>query len=92
MKNSTVQLCDMQTYFEIDGVGERLLLLHGGGGCHSDWAYTCRDQLLREYTLITLDARGMAAQQIPKERLLIASARMTLWLCWIISESRSVEP
>ena len=69
MKTSIVQLNDMQMYFEIDGGGEPLLLLHGGGGCHSDWAYTCRDRLLREYTLITPDARGHGSSTNPQRTI-----------------------
>ncbi len=45
-------------YYETQGAGEPLLLLHGGSGCHDDWAYAGRDQLVREYALITPDARG----------------------------------
>jgi pimeloyl-ACP methyl ester carboxylesterase len=69
MKTSTVQLSDMQMYFEIDGAGEPLLLLHGGGGCHSDWAYTCWDQLLGEYMLITPDARGHGSSTNPQRAI-----------------------
>ena len=31
-----------ELYYEIEGVGEPLLLLHGGTGCHGDWAYAGR--------------------------------------------------
>jgi pimeloyl-ACP methyl ester carboxylesterase len=37
---------------------EPLLLLHGGGGTHENWACAGRDQFLRAYQLIAPDARG----------------------------------
>lgn len=46
-----------------DRVGD-LLLLHGGTGCHSDWAYSGRDQFEREYRLILPDARGHGSSRI----------------------------
>ena len=45
-------------YFELRGAGAPLLLLHGGTGCHDDWAYAGREQFEREYQLIVPDARG----------------------------------
>lgn len=45
-------------YYETRGVGEPLLLLHGGGGSHADWVHAGRDEFAGEYTLITPDARG----------------------------------
>jgi pimeloyl-ACP methyl ester carboxylesterase len=54
----TVHVNGIDLYYETQGAGDPLLLLHGGSGCHEDWAYAGRDQLVREYTLITPDARG----------------------------------
>ena len=54
----TLEINGIQLYYETQGAGEPLLLLHGGSGCHEDWAYAGREELLREYTLITPDARG----------------------------------
>jgi pimeloyl-ACP methyl ester carboxylesterase len=58
MKSEKVQLNDIEMHYEIEGSGEPLLLLHGGTGCHEDWAHAGRDQFVPEYTLIKPDARG----------------------------------
>lgn len=61
MKTESVKLNDIEMYYEAEGTegtGEPLLLLHGGTGCHGDWAYAGRDQFVREYAIITPDARG----------------------------------
>ena len=34
MKAETIDIGDMQMYYEREGGGEPLLLLHGGTGCH----------------------------------------------------------
>jgi pimeloyl-ACP methyl ester carboxylesterase len=58
MKDETVQLGNIEMYYETEGVGDPLLLLHGGTGCHENWAHAGRDQFVREYMLIMPDARG----------------------------------
>ena len=58
MKTASVRLDGMEIFYEIDGSGAPLLLLHGGGGCHEDWVYAGRDQFVGDYTLIMPDARG----------------------------------
>jgi pimeloyl-ACP methyl ester carboxylesterase len=58
MKAESVHLNDIEMYYEIEGAGDPLLLLHGGGGCQENWTYAGRDQFAREYTLIKPDARG----------------------------------
>lgn len=55
---ATVPLNGRALHYEIRGEGEPLLLLHGGSGCHDNWAYAGRDQFEREYKLIAPDARG----------------------------------
>jgi pimeloyl-ACP methyl ester carboxylesterase len=52
MKAQTAQLNGIEMYYETEGAGEPLLLLHGGTGCHDDWVYAGRDQLVSEYMLI----------------------------------------
>jgi pimeloyl-ACP methyl ester carboxylesterase len=54
----TVSLNGISLHYEVRGEGPPLLLLHGGTGCHSDWAYAGREQFEREYRLIIPDARG----------------------------------
>ena len=51
-------------FYELRGSGSPLLLLHGGTGCHSDWAYAGRDQFAAEYRLIIPDARGHGSSRI----------------------------
>jgi pimeloyl-ACP methyl ester carboxylesterase len=58
MSTQTVSLNGINLRYQIEGEGEPLLLLHGGTGCHEDWAYAGRDQFIREYKLIKPDARG----------------------------------
>jgi pimeloyl-ACP methyl ester carboxylesterase len=55
---ATVHVNGIDLHYAIDGAGPPLLLLHGGTGCHGDWAYAGRDQLAHEYQLIAPDARG----------------------------------
>ena len=65
----TVKVNGAELYYEIDGAGEPLLLLHGGTGCHGDWVYAGREQLVREYRLITPDARGHGQSTNPQKTL-----------------------
>src|SRR5215472_17305232 len=45
-------------HYELRAEGPPLLLLHGGTGCHGDWAYAGREFFEREHRLIIPDARG----------------------------------
>src|SRR5580658_3583484 len=56
----------IEMYYETEGDGDPLLLLHGGTGCHEDWIYAGRDQLVSEYTLIKPDARGHGRSTNPQ--------------------------
>ena len=58
MRAEIVRLNGAEIYYEQQGEGAPLLLLHGGGGCHEDWIYAGRDHFMREYRLIVPDARG----------------------------------
>lgn len=58
MQCARVQIEGMEMYYETEGSGEPLLLLHGGMGCCDNWVYAGRERLAREYTLILPDARG----------------------------------
>ena len=55
---AAVSLNGIELHYEIRGQGEPLLLLHGGTGCHGDWAYAGRELFEGEYKLIIPDARG----------------------------------
>jgi len=58
METNTVRLNGIDLFYQTEGAGEPLLLLHGGTGCHDDWQYAGHGQFLREYSLIQPDARG----------------------------------
>ena len=61
MKAGVVEFDDLEMYYEMEGGGEPLLLLHGGTGCHEDWIYAGRGEFVREYSVIVPDARGHGA-------------------------------
>jgi pimeloyl-ACP methyl ester carboxylesterase len=69
MKDETVQLGDIEMYYETEGAGEPLLLLHGGTGCHDNWTHAGRDQFVREYALIMPDARGHGRTTNPGQKI-----------------------
>jgi pimeloyl-ACP methyl ester carboxylesterase len=66
---NTVQVNGIEMYYEIEGNGEPLLLLHGGGGCVDHWLYAGRDQLVREYMLVKPDARGHGRSTNPDKTI-----------------------
>lgn len=52
-----VKINDIDLYYEIDGEGDWLIFVHGGGCTHLDWArqvYAMRDR----YKCLTYDSRG----------------------------------
>lgn len=65
-EGSTVSVNGIDLFYEVEGSGEPLLLLHGGGGTHANWAYAGRDQFLRAYKLIAPDARGHGRSTNPQ--------------------------
>ncbi|HTT23654.1 MAG TPA: alpha/beta hydrolase [Candidatus Sulfotelmatobacter sp.] len=65
MTTETVALNGIEMSYETDGRGDPLLLLHGGGGCHEDWAYAGREEFVHHYTLIAPDARGHGRSNNP---------------------------
>lgn len=69
MAAQTAQLNDIEMYFEIDGAGDPLLLLHGGGGCHEDWIHAGRNHFAQEYKLILPDARGHGRSTNPERKI-----------------------
>jgi pimeloyl-ACP methyl ester carboxylesterase len=66
---STVHVNGIDLFYEVAGTGEPLLLLHGGGGTHENWAYAGRDQFLRDYKLIVPDARGHGRSTNPQRTI-----------------------
>lgn len=69
MMTGSAQINDIEMFYETDGSGEPLLLLHGGGGCHEDWVHAGHDQFLREYTIIAPDARGHGRSTNPQKNI-----------------------
>ncbi|HXJ90927.1 MAG TPA: alpha/beta hydrolase [Candidatus Binatia bacterium] len=65
MTTETVALNGIEMFYEIDGSGEPLLLLHGGGGCHEDWTYVGREEFVHQFTLVAPDARGHGRSNNP---------------------------
>ena len=65
MKTETIALNGMEMFYDTDGSGEPLLLLHGGGGCHEDWIYAGREEFVKHYALIAPDARGHGRSSNP---------------------------
>jgi len=69
MNSATTAINDIELFYETDGAGKPLLLLHGGGGCHEDWAYAGRDGFLRDHMLILPDARGHGRSTNPQRTI-----------------------
>ena len=69
MSTHTVRINDIDLYYESEGDGEPLLLLHGGTGCQENWNYAGRDQFLSEYKLIKPDARGHGRSTNPRREI-----------------------
>jgi pimeloyl-ACP methyl ester carboxylesterase len=66
---ATLPVNGIDLYYETQGSGDPLLLLHGGWGCHDDWAYAGRDQFLPHYQLIAPDARGHGRSTNPQKTI-----------------------
>ena len=69
MKAESVRVNDIEMYYETEGAGDPLLLLHGGGGCQDNWNYAGRNEFAREYTLIKPDARGHGRSTNPRQTI-----------------------
>lgn len=69
MQIASAQIHGIEMHYEIDGEGEPLLLLHGGGGSHEDWVHAGRGEFSSEYKLILPDARGHGRSSNPVETI-----------------------
>jgi pimeloyl-ACP methyl ester carboxylesterase len=56
-RGHSVQINDVEIYYEEFGTGEPLLLLHGFGGCSQNW-HPFTAELSERYRLIVVDMRG----------------------------------
>jgi len=66
---SVLQVNGIELYYEAEGDGEPLLLLHGMTGCHEDWEYAGRQEFLNAYRLIAPDARGHSRSTNPEKNI-----------------------
>jgi pimeloyl-ACP methyl ester carboxylesterase len=66
---TAVPVNGIDLHYVVEGQGEPLLLLHGGGGCHENWQHSGRDVFLREYQLIAPDARGHGRSTNPQRTI-----------------------
>jgi pimeloyl-ACP methyl ester carboxylesterase len=89
MKAESVPVNGVETYYETEGAGEPLLLLHGGTGCQENWAHAGRDEFVRQYTLIKPDARGHGRSTNPGKTITHRQCAWTAWLFWTILASGS---
>ena len=69
MRAESVHVNNIEMYYETEGAGDPLLLLHGGGGCQENWIHVGSADLAREYTLIKPDARGHGRSTNPRKTI-----------------------
>ncbi len=63
----TIQINDIEMYYEEYGNGKPLLLLHGFGGCTQNW-HPFIDGLSENYRLIVVDLRGHGYSTNPENK------------------------
>ncbi len=68
-KTGIAKVNGIEMHYAVEGEGEPLLMLHGGTGCHEDWAYAGRERFLEEFRLITPDARGHGSSTNSEETI-----------------------
>lgn len=66
-RGHTVQLNNIEMYYEEYGVGKPLVLLHGFGGCAQNW-YPFTAQLSERHRLIVVDLRGHGYSTNPENK------------------------
>jgi len=69
MKSECVRINGIYIFYEMEGSGEPLLLLHGGTGCHENWIHAGGEAFVNEYTLIKPDARGHGRTNNPQSAI-----------------------
>jgi pimeloyl-ACP methyl ester carboxylesterase len=65
----TVRINDIDMFYEIEGSGEPLLLLHGGTGCHENCFHAGGEAFVQEYIAIKPDARGHGRTNNPQSTI-----------------------
>lgn len=75
----SVQISDVEIYYEEYGVGKPLLLLHGFGGCTQNW-HPFIDKLSEHHRLIVVDLRGHGHSTNPGNKFTHREAANDLFL------------
>lgn len=75
----TVQINDMEMYYEEYGAGKPLVLLHGFGGCAQNW-HPFTAKLSERYRLIVVDLRGHGYSTNPDNRFTHREAAADVFL------------
>jgi pimeloyl-ACP methyl ester carboxylesterase len=75
----TVQINDIELYYEEYGVGEPLVLLHGFGGCAQNW-HPFTAELSERHRLIVVDLRGHGHSTNPEDRFTHREAASDVFL------------
>lgn len=66
-RGHSVQINDIEMYYEEYGDGKPMLLLHGFGGCSQNW-HPFTDKLSEHYRLIIVDLRGHGYSTNPENK------------------------
>ncbi len=75
----TVQVNNIEMYYEEHGAGSPLLLLHGFGGCTQNW-HPFTDKLSEHYRLIVVDLRGHGYSTNPENKFTHREAASDVFL------------
>jgi pimeloyl-ACP methyl ester carboxylesterase len=78
-RGHTVQLNNIETYYEEYGVGKPLVLLHGFGGCAQNW-YQFTSELSKHHRLIVVDQRGHGYSSNPENKFTHREAASDVFL------------
>ncbi len=78
-RGHSVQLSNVEIYYEEYGVGKPLLLLHGFGGCTQNW-HPFIDRLSEHYRLIVVDLRGHGYSTNPENKFTHREAANDMFL------------
>jgi pimeloyl-ACP methyl ester carboxylesterase len=78
-RGRTVEINDIEMYYEEYGAGKPLLLLHGFGGSGQNW-YPFLDKLSEHYRLIVVDLRGHGYSTNPENRFTHRQAAQDVFL------------
>ncbi len=78
-RGHSVQIGNVEIYYEEYGIGKPLLLLHGFGGCTQNW-HPFIDRLSDQYRLIVVDLRGHGYSTNPENKFTHREAANDMFL------------